>query len=66
MKDPNRIPIILELLSMYWEKNPNKDLFELLDGLLDIEDSGFGITYYDDNLLREVLYNKVTSKWTLR
>jgi uncharacterized protein YihD (DUF1040 family) len=65
MKDPNRIPIILELLGMYWERNPNKDLMDLLYNLVNYLDVN-SVEDCDDETLREDLFNKVKTRWTLR
>jgi uncharacterized protein YihD (DUF1040 family) len=67
MKDPNRIPIILELLGMYWEKHPDKDLLSLIDDLAEENGpSSEDLNIYDDDSLREDLFNKVKTRWTLR
>lgn len=33
MRDPNRIPVIIELIQKYWAKHPDLRLFQVMDDL---------------------------------
>jgi len=60
MRDPARIPKVLEALSIYWEQNPELRLSQLLENLA----TGTPPLYYleDDALLRALTDAALTGR----
>ena len=57
MRDPERIPIILDLIKHKWEKNPDlrfgQFIWNLLSGIWDTTEPRF--FYLDDGTLEDIL-----------
>ena len=52
MRDPNRIPKVLDLIKKLWEENPDLRLLQMLGNLFN---SGFDPYYTEDDILYEKL-----------
>jgi len=61
MRDPRRIPRIMELIQLEWEKHPDYRLgqliFNLLDGIWDTPEPRF--FYLDDDLIEQRLLAEI-------
>ena len=55
MRDPKRIPEILKMIQMLWEKNPELRLCQLLYAVIRTPNNQGDLFYYEDDLLLEDL-----------
>ena len=54
MRDPNRIPRILGKIQRVWEQNPDLRLGQLIQNLVDRNQTK-GVFYYEDDALEQAL-----------
>lgn len=60
MRDPKRIPEVLNVLKIFWEKHPDLRFFQLLSIISD--ETNMDLFYLEDEELMKILIQKIAGE----